>query len=335
MVQNDIEGYCYNQEYFNEYKEGELLPGITLQSKLQLKRFRFIVDAGIILQRTAGEEEAFSLVKPILSIAYKRRHYTARLGTIDSENNHGLPTALIDNIYYYAAAPIARTKNGILQTDMKYRGSEEGLQFQWEYEKSSLDFWLTTVLLNTEEHLENLHIGLVYEHNFNAFDISGGALWNHHGGQLYHPAGQKMRDNITGVVELGKTFLLIDTTLTLTLDGRFLASYETLWRNQLPEEFGQGGEVDLGLHWNGFLMELSYFKGNNFRSWLGDFNYKADDYYHLELSREHPVSEHFRADWGVRFDFVDIAPKDYFKSTEHTLWFALSGDFDIFIVDDN
>ncbi|MGM0443799.1 MAG: hypothetical protein ACQEQV_06400 [Fibrobacterota bacterium] len=313
----EMTGYMNNQEYFNEYMPGQLLLGVSGQviGSLAVTEGVFL-RAGVAVLRKSGEEDFFSDSRPVLTAGYTNQGFAALLGTIDME--HGLK------------GPMRRRRYSL------HTLTEEGLQLRWKYPAVRADLWAVLLERNTPRHLEHINAGVRADVSTGPVFWHGALLWDHYGGQLYKPAGDYMRDNITGLIEGGLPLSLQRPVFsTLTLKGAFLASAYTPRRARIAMEYGMGGRLMLAWALPLCTVEAAVYRGDGYRTLQGERFYESSQPYgFLRIFQHRQWTEDVHAEWGLRLDAVEKGLSDYFDAAEHQIWFTVTGAFSAQIGED-
>lgn len=306
-------GYLNNLEYFNEHRKGILHLGGELKTGFSYKPIDQIEFAvGVYMRRAMADEDFLTDIRPVFRAEFNKNAYTLTIGDIHENNRHNLPDAILSEQYRYE------------------KGMEEGIQFQWDFKYLKADLWMTADLLNTPKHREHFLFGFYNIIPLRNFGIESMIHWDHFGGQLYFPEGDYMRDAINGSVAL-KYKYLFDKKHLDNVGGelRFLASSVTPNRNDIAAHRGAGGLARLYITLHQLEIAFQIFQGEGYDTWMGNQIYKSEKpYYFLELSRVTDFVLNTKFEWGVRFDFVDITPDEYFDHTEHQIWIKISSKFD-------
>jgi hypothetical protein len=261
----DVLFYGDNTEFRNPFREGETIFGAAARGGLALELGPGVeLSLGAFGNMRFGSEDSFEQVRPVISLAMKRRRseflfgtlrtpYAARVPGPDRAGPHGL------------LPPIQRET---LAFDRPY---EAGLQWLFTGAAWQHDLWLNWQRLNTEEHRER-------------FDAGANVRWRaasrvhlpfqfhlvHEGGQLF--ASGVVADSFAGAagVELGGT--LRGTAGALELFGlasRYVPDREAPERSRSGAAFLGRGSVERG----GWRAHLLFFRGDDFIKDEGDPNY--------------------------------------------------------------
>ncbi len=301
----ELFGYVDNLEYYSSYREGVLLLGTDMNLFFNYSPTSAIdFSVGAHFKKDFGDEDYYSDIRPYFKSKYQRDAYSLIIGVLENDNRHKLPDAIL--------------AEETLFTD----GIEEGIQMKWQFPQIEIDLWMSVDELNTPEHREHLDFGLYLENQFRKLTSSAMVYWDHYGGQLYSPENDPVRDNTNGSLALTFTQPLKKERSDIGTTLRFLGS----------DTKGLGGGYGFSLSpWimlNGYKTTFSVFKGDNYHTWRGNTMYHTNDiYYYLQIDKTVDVAKNLYLDWGVRLDFVDISPNDYFLHSEHKLWITLTNDF--------
>lgn len=311
LFSTEMSAFGANLEYFNGFRPGELLLLTTLKSSFQYSFTNQIsTKAGVLLQRTIADESGISLARPLFQIRYSKGGFSLFIGDIYSDERHRLPDAII-------------------QTESKQCDSfEEGIRFLYDYPAVYGDLWLSYLALNTKEHLEHLNLGLYVESPSRAVQAKGGLLWDHYGGQLHSVEGDYMRDTLNLFASLSLKKKVPQRTFIWGGELGIFGSSVTKSRSREAYQRGYGGYGTLYCNVNRFIFSALLFQGDNYQTSRGNKLYESPDtYYFLQVERAQKIAENIHIDWGVRFEFVGIHPKEYFKETEYKAWVGIHSGF--------
>jgi hypothetical protein len=178
---NEFTFYGDNTEFFTPFREGETLLGGQFKSFLRLETSEHTrVLAGVFGDQPSGSDEFLESVKPLLSFRYRTKHSLGVLGTLETEDRHGL------------LEPLQVTTLEIT------RPVEYGLQWIQRHEPVDAEAFINWQVLNTEESREIFDYGLVLRirplPNL-ALELQGHG--KHRGGQLFS-AGVPETNNFAG-----------------------------------------------------------------------------------------------------------------------------------------
>jgi hypothetical protein len=178
---NEFTFYGDNTEFFTPFREGETLLGGQFKSLLRLETSkRTEVLAGVFGDQPSGSDEFLPSVKPILSFRYRSEHSLGVLGTLETEERHGL------------LEPLQVTTLEIT------RPVEYGLQWVERHEHVDAEAFINWQVLNTPESREIFDFGLVLRVRPLAYlSLELQAHGKHRGGQLFD-AGEPVTNNLAG-----------------------------------------------------------------------------------------------------------------------------------------
>ena len=250
--------YGDNTEFFTPYRTGETIFGGQLATWIDAGVGRNTsLRVGVLGDRRWGSEEFADSIKPLLAVEYRARHSNGIIGTLNSEDRHGL----IDPI-------MVSTRE--LTTPVEY-----GLQWREDRGRFRGEAWVNWRKLNTPEQREEFEMGLVADVRVMPWlDVVGQHLWSHRGGQL-HDAGVPVTNNrVTAagarlhdrLPTLGRSSL---TALHLWSDGHLEPDYPA-------DRPGKG----TGIWLRGSVMPIwdvevfaIHWRGDDFHAAAGDANY--------------------------------------------------------------
>ena len=250
--------YGDNTEFFTPYRTGETILGGQLASWLEAGVGRNTsLRAGVLADRRWGSEEFADSIKPILAVEYRARHSNGIIGTLDSDNRHGL----IDPI-------MVSTRE--LTTPVEY-----GLQWRERRGRFHGEAWVNWRKLNTPEQREEFEMGLVADVRvMRQLDMVAQHLWSHRGGQLHDAgvpvsnnrvtaAGARLHDNLPA---LGRSSL---TALHLWSDGHLEPDYPAERPGKGTGVWVRGSVTPI---WDVELFAV-HWRGDDFHAAAGDANY--------------------------------------------------------------
>ncbi len=178
---NEFTFYGDNTEFFTPFREGETLLGGQFKSFLRLETSTHTeVLAGVFGDQPSGSDEFLESVKPLLSFRYRTDHSLGVLGTLETEDRHGL------------LEPLQVTTLEIT------RPVEYGLQWVERHKHVDAEVFISWQVLNTEESREIFDYGLLLRVRplpFLALEYQGHG--KHRGGQLFS-AGEPVTNNFAG-----------------------------------------------------------------------------------------------------------------------------------------
>jgi hypothetical protein len=315
-VSADMLGYMDNAEYFNDYSEGQTYLGALAKIRLVYRPAAPVsFSLGMHMRKDFGDDRFFSDARPLLRVRYDHNGFSMVLGELAGLAQHGLLDAMLREQVAYDP------------------GVEEGLQILYKGSIVDQDLWMNYYALNTAQQREHLDIGDRTTVAIGPLYFSAMGLADHHGGQLFDPPNDPVRENVTGA--LGVTF-------RCPLQGRIreigaeefaVGSFTDFDRANGPNhQKGYGSLTHVWMMPLGFNVGLRYFKGHDYETWQGDSLYEAKNYYsHFEVSRLFVFSRDIYLDFGFRFEFVDTDFAGYFEHAENRVWVRLGGSMEKFL----
>lgn len=308
----NILGYVNNLEYDNAHREGFTYCGGVTNLRLNWRPHdRFDFSLGGHFRKAYGDKKYLSGARPIIGVRYNRNHFFLNIGELESKAQHTMPDAIINEQYEYDPA------------------IEEGFQLGCRSTILNTDLWLAIDQLNTLDNREHLLIGNNSSLTLGKLMIRGTLLWNHFGGQLPAPDGDFVRDNINGSGGLKYAHPLSGKVSSLGAEVYALASSVTPDRNNVPAEYGWGIYSRIWFVFIGLETSLMAYKGNDYKTWLGNPMYETNrPYYYLELKRHTDFRNNTFLDVGFRFDFIETSLDTYFNHTEHQFWIRMGCNWD-------
>lgn len=311
VLTGEMLAFADNMEYFNDLREGETILGSWAKLRLTYRPWSHTsFSLGGHIRKAFGDRSAFSDIRPLFRARHTRNGVSLIIGEIHARERHGLLEALLRREFRYDPAV------------------EEGLQVLWEGERGSLDLWATVDTLHTKKRRENLRFGNRSVLRLGPVQLLLMAHADHHGGQLYNVPGP-IKENITGA--LGAAYVLQrDSKLSLvSIEEYVLGSSTSPDRSVYDHEQGWGSVSKARVVVAGFDISALFFIGNDYTTWQGNPFYMSEDpYYYLQIRRIARLCPNARLDFGLRMDFVGIAPAEYVKLPEHRMWIELECELD-------
>lgn len=296
--------YLNNLEYFNKYRSGEPFWGVYVQTRLQYRPLpRLFFSIGVHVRKDYGDDQFFSDARPLFQAQYVNKNFSFTMGELINDNRHGLLDAILSEQFAYRSVV------------------EEGIQIQYDGSCISQDLWTNYPAINTPEHREHLCVGNVTTAKFGNVKMLFMGYISHYGGQIYHPLGEVVGENLTGAagVTYGHEFQKIFQEVGI--EQYFIGSYTAIDRS-LAYSKGWGSISRLWLKAFNFTFLLQFFKGEHYVTWEGNPMYQTDQpYSFFEISRMVSFSKDVFFDFGLRFDFMDVPPPHAFQDNQ--IWFLL------------
>lgn len=255
-----------NNEYTNNFQKGYSLIGFHAAPKLnyQLSKGTQIHAGGFFL-RYFGEK-GFHAIKPIFTVRHRfSPSFAMLMGSLHNQKRHGLSNILYD------------------PERMLTDPTEYGIQFLYEKKNLQADLWL--------DWQQFIHPGSPFQEEFVVgFSSRTDLLSNHPGIDLSLPV-QSLIKHKGGQIDSTEQPIstLLDFAAGITGEFHFSGneehfiraeSYLTGFRkltNESPEPFksGLGLYAQVSLNYKSFELGTGYWKGNKFRSIMGDPLYQS------------------------------------------------------------
>jgi hypothetical protein len=260
-------GFFKNNEYVRTIVDGYTLFGYQFQPYLSYHIAKNIrIDAGGYFQKDFGTNE-FSTAAPTLSIKWKKGHYSAIFGNLESSLNHRLIEPLYD---------FERVLNNRLET---------GVQFQINKENLFLDAWLDWQYMQywRDTKQEQLVGGIslqqrVMKLGAGSLSIPLQVITRHQGGQL-DMAGLPIQTLVNSAVGLNYTQPLHGMVTNVTVNGFYVYDKDITKTRQAYLD----GD---GIYFNGTVstrfglnVMASYWQGREFMSFEGGKIYPSVSYF--------------------------------------------------------
>lgn len=311
-VSGTMLSYVDNLEYKNQFRVGETLLGAWAKIRLYYKPdSNWIFSAGVYGNRQFGDSRFFSDYNPLFYAGFSSNGYSFGIGEINYQSFH-LPDLLFKSETYLI------------------KGNDEGLKFSINKQYLENDTWISWYGLNTPEQREHFAFGDVSILRFKSVFIPVMALADHHGGQLYDPSDDPVRENYNGAAGIGCNFSYV--TFLRGISGRIMM-FGSLYRNREDKggfSQGWGALNDLTLIFRFVDIGLQWYKGENFISQLGNPVYKTNHpMYCLQFSKKLDVNKFVALDAGLRFEnFETDGFREYLKNPQYRWWISFRGQFD-------
>ena len=270
-IRSDFLFYGDNTEFKNPFREGETIFGAAARVAAEIGlNDRVTISAGVFGNQRFGSDDAFELVRPVLSLTVRGRRSSFVFGTLPAQTSAidigpdlGGPHALLPAL-----------QRETLSFDRPY---EPGLAWTFEGSKLRHHFWLEWQQLNTSEHRERFDGGIRTSYRLSdlvAIPVQLHVV--HEGGQLYNSG--VVRDSsavATGATLTGHTGETGDV-YALSLDLLAVGSLYVPDRGEsdLSRDgigfFGRAAVEHAG--WRGHVI---FWRGRNYIKHEGDPNYQS------------------------------------------------------------
>lgn len=265
-VRADVVLYGDNTEFHNPFREGETIFGAAVRPSIDIAlNPRVVVTFGVLTNQRFGGEDAFELVRPVVSVAFQGARSTFLMGTLpypragvpagpDREGPHGL------------LPPLQR------ETLMFERPYEAGLQWILSTSRLQHEAWINWQRLNTPEHRERFDAGIAgripargrIEFPFQFHVV-------HEGGQQF--AVGPVADSLAaalGAAVSGRIGRMAEASLeAYALGSRHVPDREAQPRTRS----GAGFFGRAGLSHSGWRGHILFWRGDDFIKEEGDPNY--------------------------------------------------------------
>jgi hypothetical protein len=264
----DATFYGDNTEFRNPFREGETIFGAALRiAAISEVSDRIAITIGAFGNQRFGSDEAFELVRPVLTLAIRGRRSQFVFGTFPVRAPDTLSGPDLDGPHRLLP-PIQRET---LAFDRPY---EAGLQWTFDGSRLKHDMWLEWQRLNTPEHRER------FDGGFNARARVAGPVSIpiqihivHEGGQLFSSGPVADSGVISAGVRVdGSPLTLESAALELIgLASRFVP-------NRAQDDRTRDGGAFLGrveAVKAGWRAHVIVWRGKNFIKEEGDPNYQS------------------------------------------------------------
>jgi hypothetical protein len=265
-LQADVLFYGDNTELRNPFREGETIfgtaPRVSVVASLN-DRVDFTL--GIAGNHLFGGDDAFELVRPVISLTMKGRRSTFTFGTLPVA--YPDPSAGPDRAGPHRLLPVLQR-----ETLSFTRPYEAGLQ--WTFRGTSLqhDMWINWQRVNTQEHRERFDAGIAAEvRTPSAISIPLQLHVVHEGGQRF--ASGAVRDSAAAAIGLrvaGAAGAFDRAGLEMyALASRFVPDRAAPDRNRRGPGFLGRAAVER----SGWRAHVLFWRGRDFIAEEGDPNY--------------------------------------------------------------
>lgn len=263
--------YGDNTEFFTPYRTGETILGGQLTSVLDAEvGGRTSLSVGLFADRRWGSDAFSDSLKPVLAVAYRGRHSTGVIGTLDADRRHGLIDPLM-----------VSTRE--LVTPIEY-----GLQWHEVRGRVDAQAWVNWRKLNTPEQREEFEMGLTADVAAMPWlNVVGQHLWSHRGGQLYDAGVPVSNNRVTALgVRLHDSLPVLGratfTALRLWSDGHLEPDYPA---DRPANGSGTWLRASATPLWDVEVFAI-HWRGRDFHAAAGDANYgspgQEPDFYRAE-----------------------------------------------------
>lgn len=265
-LRTDLMLYGDNTEFRNPFREGETIFGAAVRPALDVALNRRVtVTLGVLTNQRFGSEDAFELVRPVVTVVFQGTLSTFLIGTLPGPRG-GLPEGPDRSGPHGLLPPLQR------ETLTFERPYEAGLQWTVTARRLRHEAWINWQRLNTEAHRERFDAGVAGEVRIR----SGIALpfqlhVVHEGGQLF--AAGPVVDSAAaaaGVSVSGRIGALDSATIeAYALVSHYVPDREAPQRTRNGAGFfGRAAGTRRG--WRGHLL---FWRGDDFIKVEGDPNY--------------------------------------------------------------
>ncbi|MEO6220265.1 MAG: hypothetical protein ABIO81_07540 [Ginsengibacter sp.] len=268
--------YIYNTEYFTKIPLSGTLFGYQLIPEVQYQpNSRFIIKAGVYLQKEFGRKEYTSLL-PTFSVKYKAKHSSYILGTLEGNTNHGF----IEPIYDYKLLLNERLENGF--------------QFFVNTPVYDHDFyinWRRAIHLG-DPFKEEFDMGYIAKFNLISNDkiqlkIPLQLLYSHKGGQI-DSSSAPLTSIVNDAVGVSLTFNLGNHFLKKIVSDNYYVNYKDISGTKV-QPFNQGNAYlsHLLFSFKYFDLDLRYWNSKGFINPRGNSLFSSVSEKFIGFTEEH------------------------------------------------
>ena len=296
----DVVLYGDNTEFRNPFREGETIFGTAVRPTVDIAvNPRVVVTLGVLANQRFGSEDAFELVRPVVSVAFTGARSAFLMGTLPYPRV-GLP-----------AGPDRQGPHGLLpplqrETLTFERPYEAGLQWKLALPRLRHEAWINWQRLNTPEHRERFDAGIagrIHPRSQLAFPFQFHVV--HEGGQQFDtgPVADSLAAAL-GVAVSGRVRDFADASLEAhALGSRHVPDREAPRRTSSGAGFFGRAEVSRS-GWRGHIL---FWRGDDFLKEEGDPNYLSvrrdgSRYRGVRDYAEAGVARSFNPGAGVAFE---------------------------------
>jgi hypothetical protein len=299
-VRADLVLYGDNTEFRNPFREGETIFGAAVRPALDIAvNTRVTVSLGALTNVRFGSDDAFDLVRPVVSVTVRGSRSTFLMGSLpwprsnlpdgpDREGPHGL------------LPPLQR------ETLTFERPYEAGLQWTFGTRAWQHETWINWQRLNTAEHRERFDAGLTGRARASgALSVPFQLHVVHEGGQLFSSGA--VADSLAAAAGLAvsrRVGHLVQLSLeAYAVVGRHVPDRQAPLRSRNGAGFfGRASAARNG--WRGHLV---FWRGDDFIKDEGDANYLSQRrdgsrYRGIRDYAETGLTRTFDAGSGIRFE---------------------------------
>ena len=266
-VRTDIVLYGDNTEFRNPFREGDTTLGTAVRPVLDIGvNRRVTVTLGALGNTRFGSDDAFEIVRPVVSVAFHGARSTFLMGTLPYPRR-GLPEGPDRSGLHGLLPPIQRET---LTFDRPY---EAGLQWTVTAPRLQHEAWINWQRLNTPEHRERFDAGVAGQARASgSIAIPFQLHIVHEGGQQF--ASGPVADSLAAAVGLAVTRRLArwDASVDAWLaTSRHVPDREDRQRTRSGAGFfGRAAAAR-----NGWRAHILFWRGDDFIKEEGDLNYQS------------------------------------------------------------
>lgn len=319
--------YIYNTEYFSDIPLSGTLFGYQLIPELKYQpSSRFVITAGVYLQKEFGRKEYTSLL-PTFSVKYKAKQSSYILGSLEGNINHGF----VEPIYDYKLLLNERLENGF--------------QFFVDTKPYYHDFyinWRRAIHLG-DPFKEEFDLG--YSARFNLIErknfklrIPVQLLYSHKGGQI-DVTNVPLTSLVNSAAGIGMSFDNLQTFLQGVSFENYYLNYKDISGHKVqPFNEGNGYLSHLLLDFKYFDIDLRYWNSSGFINPRGNslFSSVSEKYPGLTQKKRELLLASFIYDThlfqGANFNFRVSPYYDFaFKKVEYSYEMYLSYQLEVML----
>ena len=319
--------YIYNTEYFSDIPLSGTLFGYQLIPEIKYQpNSRFVITAGVYLQKEFGRKEYTSLL-PTFSVKYKARQSSYILGSLEGNINHGF----IEPLYDYKLLLNERLENGF--------------QFFVDTKPYYHDFyinWRRAIHIG-DPFKEEFDLG--YSARFNVIEkdnfklrIPIQMLYSHKGGQI-DVTNVPLTSLVNSALGVSLSFNNLQTFIQgISFDNYYLNYKDISGHKVQPFNEGNGYLSHLLLDFKYFDVDLRYWNSNAFINPRGNslFSSVSEKYPGLTEKKRQLLLTSFIYDThlfqGANFNFMVSPYYDFaIKKVEYSYEMYLSYQLEVML----
>jgi hypothetical protein len=265
-LRTDLLLYGDNTEFRNPFREGETIFGAAIRPSVEIGlNSRVAISLGAVGNQRFGADEAFEIVRPVISVAFHGARSSFLMGTLPARR------------FSAPEGPDRMTPHKLLPSIQREtltfeRPYEAGLQWTLSTSAWRHEAWINWQRLNTAAHRERFDTGFAGEWNVHRrLTLPVQLHIVHEGGQLF--ASGPVADSVAAA--LGVRFAARSwTSGEFSAESYALASHHVADRENVQRtRNGAGFFGRLSVRHDGWRGHMLFWRGDDFIKDEGDPNY--------------------------------------------------------------